>query len=88
MMKYRVRNVEQAYAYILDCNLATVDDMAMKKSRKKVEFARQISIAQTALDWAIEMGVDVSTTRGDDVMNKFNGSVDAYAKDIVERFGK
>lgn len=35
MMKYRVRNVEQAFAYILDCNLATVADMAMKKAERK-----------------------------------------------------
>jgi len=46
MMKCKVHDKDKAYAYALDCNLATVAHMAMLKSRKKGEYERQINIAQ------------------------------------------
>jgi hypothetical protein len=70
MMKYQVRTPEDALLYITDCTLATVADMAMKKSRRKHEFERQISIAQTACDWISEMGIDPKTTRATDIVGK------------------
>lgn len=57
MMKHRVRTPEEAILYLLDCTLATVSDMAMKKSRGKHEFERQIAIAQTAIDWMIDFNI-------------------------------
>jgi hypothetical protein len=68
MMEYQVNNKDAAYAYILDCNLATVGRMAMLKSRKKGEYKRQINIAQQMLDWANDFGIDYSGTRASDVM--------------------
>ena len=78
MQKHQVRTPGQALAYITDCTLATVADMAMKKSRRKSEYSRQISIAQTAIDWMAEMGVDASGTRADEV-RKHSGSVAKWA---------
>ena len=73
MRKENVRTPEQALAYITDCTLATVCDLACKRSRPKHEFARQCSIAQIGVDWLREFKVDVSTTRASLVENVPNG---------------
>jgi hypothetical protein len=74
MLANSVKTTDEALAYMLDCTLATVETLAMKKSRTKSEFARQIAIAQQCLEWAHDMGVDYSHTRGSEV-DKFNRSV-------------
>ena len=51
MRKCDVRTPEDALAYLTDCQLASVSLMAMKKRRPKYAYERQISIAQTGLDW-------------------------------------
>lgn len=68
MMKYQIRTTEQMLAYITDCTLATVCDMACKKSIPRNEFSRQIEIAQTAINWMVQAGIDTSTTRAEDVL--------------------
>lgn len=78
MQKHEVRDAGQALAYITDCTLATVCDLAAKKSRPKSEFERQKLIAQTAINWMRDMHIDFSTTRAEDVMKI--GSVDAWAE--------
>ncbi|RKZ84410.1 MAG: hypothetical protein DRQ39_08365 [Gammaproteobacteria bacterium] len=83
MFERDVKTPEQALAYITDCTLATVASMAMLKSRKKGEFARQISIAQKSIDWMNQMGVDMSGTRAEDVM-KVSGSVEAWVQPYIE----
>jgi len=70
MTKSRVQTLDQAFAYITDCLLATVAQQAMLKSRKKGEFDRHISIAQTACDWICDMGIDPAGTRADGIINK------------------
>jgi len=75
-----VRTPEQALVYITDCNLATVAHMSMLKSKKKGEFARQISIAQTAVDWMLSMKVDMSGTRAEDVVSGYDGNVRKWAE--------
>ena len=67
MMKHKVRTPADALAYIIDCTLATVCHMAMLKSRKKSEYQRQISIAETGLQWMKEMGVPLNGTRAEDI---------------------
>ncbi len=67
MLKKDVRTEAQALAYLVDCTLATVTDMAMKKSRKKHEYARQISIAQAGVNWMRDFGIDPTWTRADEV---------------------
>ena len=80
MNRNDVRTPGDALAYITDCTLATVGDLAMKKSRGKHEYARQKSIAQRSIGWMVEMGVDFRLTRAKDVVEKFGGSVDLWAQ--------
>jgi hypothetical protein len=87
MMKYNVRTLEEAYAYTTDCLLATVSDMAMKKSRPKGEYARHISIAQTACDFLKEFHVIIEGptdwskgSRAYEVMSAPTQSVADWAK--------
>lgn len=80
MQKHQVRDAGQALAYITDCTLATVCDMAGKKSRPKHEFERQMSIAQRAIDWMQSFGVDFSGTRAADVVEA--GSVQKWAENF------
>lgn len=85
MQKHQVGNTGQALAYITDCTLATVCDLAMKKKRPKYEFERQMSIAQTAINWMVQMGVDVTTTRAEDVIEA--GSVEKWAAKYMPNAG-
>jgi len=77
MMKYEIRNVKDALAYMVDCTLATVETMALKKSRPKAEYERQKSIAQTGVNFIIDLQVDPGTTRAADVF-KAGYSVDKW----------
>jgi hypothetical protein len=70
VMKHEVRSPEQALAYLTDCTLATVQDLAMKKSRAKGEYSRQISIAQQGVDWMVNFNVDPTGTRAEDIQDK------------------
>lgn len=83
MRKYEVITPADALAYLTDCTLATVSEMAMKKSRPKGEYARQKAIAQTAVDWMIRMNVDCIATRAEDVIEA--GDVDAWAAQFEPR---
>lgn len=59
MTKHLVRTTDQALLYLAECTLATVADMAMKKSKSKHEFQRQIAMAQSAVDWIKDFNVEV-----------------------------
>ncbi|RQR65718.1 hypothetical protein DIE18_02445 [Burkholderia sp. Bp9125] len=83
MMKSQVRTPEQALAYLTDCTLATVCDLAGKKSRSRSEFERQKSMAQTAIDWMVDMRVDFRGTRAQQVVDSHGRSVDAWAKTFM-----
>jgi hypothetical protein len=68
MFRHQVRDAANALAYLTDCTLATVAEMASKKSAPKGEFKRQTAMAQTAIDWMNRFGVDYGTTRAREVM--------------------
>lgn len=76
MHKHDVRTPGQALAYLTDCNLATVCDMAGRKSRPKAEFERQKRIAQQGVDWMRAMNIECDN-RATEVIKA--GSVDAWA---------
>ena len=81
MMKNRVKNETEAFLYITECLLATVSDMAMKKSRKKHEYQRHIEIAQTAINWVRTF--DMNPEKGSrvyDVLMFPVGGVQEWAK--------
>ena len=79
MMKSQVRTPADALAYMTDCTLATVCSMAMRKSRPKGEYERQIAIAEAGVKWMIEMGVPRNETSRAESVEKC-GSVAAWAK--------
>lgn len=68
MHKSKVHSPSEALLYLTDCSLATVSGMAMKKSRPQHEYQRQVAIAQTAVDWIREFGIDAEGTRAQDVI--------------------
>lgn len=70
MRKESVSNLQEAFAYIACCQLATVTDLAPKKHPPKGELRRQISIAQTMVDWMEKFGVSVKETRAEEILGK------------------
>lgn len=83
IMKCRVQSPEQAVLYLTDCTLATVSNLASKKTRSNYEYRRQISIAQTGFDWLVgyhEIIESDHKSRVKDVHNFYNGSVAEWAK--------
>jgi len=81
-----IRDRGEALAYVVDCTLATVTDLASKKSAPKGELSRQIGIAQKGINWMIEFGVDYSHTRAQEVVDK-GGSVSDWAEQFRPRAG-
>lgn len=77
MRKEFVRTPEEALAHMVDCTLATVCDLASKKSKSKTEYERQISIAQAGVDWMRAMGIRKEGTRAADL--PASGSVTEWA---------
>lgn len=81
MHKYEIRNSDQALAYLTECNLATVSSMAMKKSRSKYEFKRQIEIAQTSIDLIVNFKIATEIGgRVSEVIGKFGRNVNSWAE--------
>lgn len=76
MQRHRVSSAADALIYITDCTLATVESMARVKGRKKNEFNRQMAIAQQAIDWMVEFGINPSNTRAADVLGGTGKVVD------------
>jgi hypothetical protein len=79
MMKRDVVDEGSLVAYLVDCTLATVSSMAMKKSRPVHEYSRQKGIAQYGIDKMIEMGIHPKGRSSDIIMGKI--SVDEWAKE-------
>ncbi len=61
MRKQQVQSAADALSYLTDCTLATVCDLAMKKSRSNSEFKRQMSIAQCGINWMKDFGVPLDS---------------------------
>lgn len=83
MRKDEVRSPSGALAYLVDCQLATVCDLAGKRSHSKGDLRRHISIAQSGVDWMSEFRVNLDGTRADEVVFMHAGSVEAWAKKFI-----
>lgn len=83
VQKHRVDSVDDAMVYITDCNLATVCRMAMRRSRSKSEFERQISIAQSGVDWIIKFDIPHKGSRVEDVFTV--GTVAEWAETFKQK---
>lgn len=81
----QIDNAGDALAYMVDCTLATVDDMALRARPPVHEYARQRLIAQTGVDAMQRFGVPTKGTRADDVVAEHGGCVDRYAQAIRDR---
>ena len=79
MHKHEVKSASDALAYMVDCTLATVCDMASKKKRPVYEYARQIAIAQSGVEWMLRFYAVKNNTRANDVI-KAGGSVAKWAE--------
>ena len=73
-----VRDPSAALAYLVDCTLATVEDLSTKKSKSKSEYQRQQRIAQAGVDWLVQFVCDWHGTRVAEVIAA-GGSVAAWA---------
>jgi hypothetical protein len=79
--KNTIYSLEDAFLYLADCQLATVSSMAMKKSRQKFEYERQISIAQMFVDKIRSFKLkNDSGNRVNDILNLPSQSVAEWAK--------
>jgi len=77
----RVTNINEAFLYILDCNLATVGNMAMLKSKSKSEYRRQIRIAQRMIGWIKDFHIEPNKgDRAFDIINNYSGNVTKWAE--------
>lgn len=83
VQRKNVDSVDDALVYITDCNLATVCRMAMRKSRSKSEFERQIAIAQSGVDWIIKFDVPHNGSRVEDVIKI--GTVAEWAETFKQK---
>lgn len=82
MRSCEVRNQDDVVAYLVDCTLATVESMAMIKTRKKGEFERQIGIAQKGCDWMEDLGISPQGTRAEDIIGKCSVKEWAFKRTI------
>lgn len=79
MHKDRVRTAQEALVYLTDCNLATVGDLACRKSPPKSEFKRQVEMAQSGVNWILEMDVKFFGTRIEEVI-RLGGNVQTWSE--------
>jgi len=79
---YHIASSEDALAYLLDCTLATVETMAEKKRIPKYEYERHVGIAQRNLELCRKFDCNIAGTRGQKVMEEFNGDVSEYGLSI------
>lgn len=77
---------ESALLYFVDCQLATVCDLAMKKSRKAGDYRRQKAIAQKMCDTIVELKIKINDGNRINSVLK-DGSVEAWATVYEQRWG-
>lgn len=91
--KNRINTPEKALEYMVDCTLATIEAMSLSKTqRKRGEYRRQISIAQSGIDLIRKFGIMPSDgSRCLEVMNtnigmaSVNREVEEWAFYLVEQ---
>ena len=87
-LEYKYARVLGSLLYTLDCTLATVDDLCMKRSPAVSELRRQISIAQKMLDIFTEIGYQIQHQDGRicKVVLDHNRSVQKYAENLRSKW--
>lgn len=78
--EHTVHDQNDALLYMANCQLATVAEMALKKTRAKHEYGRQTDIAQLLVNWIQEFHIEVdSGNRVADVLALPSKSVKEWA---------
>lgn len=80
-----IRSLNDAFTYFLDCQLATVEELAIKKSKSKHDYKRHIEIAQKMINNAKEYGVNVKHTRAENIIND-GLTVEQWATAVDNKF--
>lgn len=80
MRREQVKDERMALLYLGDCQMATVESLAMTKSRKKGDYERQINIAQLYCDWIKEFQIPVDPNNRIQLVYDAGGSVAEYLK--------
>jgi hypothetical protein len=75
-------DINKRVAYLLDCNLATIEYYAMTKMYPLTEIKRQINLANLLLELAIELDCDISGTRMKEINTKYEGKISAWARQL------
>lgn len=78
-MMNNTTTIEGAVVYLTECTLATVEDLAGKKSAPKCERRRQIAIAQSGIDTIRFNQLPYRRTRVEAVIDQFDASVQRWA---------
>lgn len=73
-----IHSLADAFLYLANCQLATVQSMAMKKRRGKYEYERQIRIAQKFVDHICNFHLKV------DEGNRVNNVLNTPSKNVAE----
>lgn len=84
---HQVHSIEDAFLYLAECQLATVQTMAGKKSIPKAEYRRQVSIAQHFVDWVSDFKLsynDRGFPRLEIVLDRYKHAVHDWKKASVE----
>ena len=84
MREHEIRDAVDLVLYIADCQLATVDSLALTKSRSKSSYERHKSIAGVLVREIVRLGVDVKKLdEGNRVLDVIKaGSVDKYVEEF------
>jgi hypothetical protein len=82
---HTLRNHEDGMAYMIECTLATVAGLLLKKKPPKSELNRQITIAQTGLNCLGKQQYDNSCPHLKKITEQFDNSVQAWADDFRSR---
>ncbi|MBI6883131.1 hypothetical protein [Pseudomonas putida] len=80
-----IRSPGEALSYMVECTLATVADLLLKKNPPKFETARQIEMAQNGFNMIRYTDEKMYGLRSSKVNTVFNGSVQAWADDFRAR---
>lgn len=75
-----IKNSSEALLWLTDCTLASVAGLVTRKSASKYETTRQISMAQTAINWIMRDGLELPQhSRITDVIRDYGASVQDWA---------
>lgn len=79
-----IKSRDEALIFVVECGLATIEHLSGLARPPKGELQRQISIAQTGINWIMSMEDRPRCPRVDDVIG-VGGSVEAWVNGRGER---